>query len=111
MAAMQMINDHSASTHNLEAALEMHETRGVMHPTTGLDSRRTSMIKHLEEAPDDAFEKTWLDQQVMAHEETVRLMRGYASGGDNPQLRSLAMWGAPVVERHLDHMKMLRDAI
>lgn len=111
LAASQMLQDHTASTHQLEAALETNETRGMERPPAGLDKRRASMIQHLEETPDDAFEQTWLDQQVLAHEETVKLLRGYASSGSNPQLRSLAMSGAPVVERHLDHMKMLRGAL
>ena len=61
--------------------------------------------------PDDAFDKTYLDQQVLAHEEAVSLMQSYRYGGDNPQLRSVAAGTAPVVERHLRHMKMLRETL
>jgi putative membrane protein len=106
-AAAKMIVDHAANTHHLLSALEMNETRGVAPPPQGFDTRREKMLKHLAEAPDDKFDTTYLSQQVMAHEETVTLMREYAQGGDNPQLRSLAISALPVVERHLDHMKML----
>jgi putative membrane protein len=107
-AGKQMILDHTTSAHQLQAALEMNETRGVQQAPTGLDARRRTLVQHLGEAPDDSFDQTWLDQQVLAHEETVTLMQGYAAHGDNPQLRSFAKATAPVVERHLAHMKHLR---
>lgn len=109
MAARQMITDHTTSTHQLQAALEMNETSGIAAPPTELDSRRQGMIQHLLESPDDKFDRQYLDQQVLAHEETVALMRNFAGNGDNPQLRSLALSTAPVVERHLEHMKHLRE--
>lgn len=69
------------------------------------------MIDHLRDAPDDKFDETYAARQVMAHEETVALMRSYAGGGDNPQLRSLAASALPVVERHLEYRTMLRDRV
>ncbi|MCK0532967.1 DUF4142 domain-containing protein [Sphingobium agri] len=109
LAARQMIIDHTTSTHQLQAALEMNETAGVIAPPLELDNRRQGMIQHLMEASDDGFDKQYLDQQVLAHEETVTLMRNFAEGGDNSQLRSFALSTAPVVERHLEHMKHLRE--
>lgn len=109
-AAAKMIVDHTANSHHLASALEMNETVGVAAPPSGLDARRAKMVEHLREAPDDAFDKTYLSQQVLAHEETVALMQTYAKSGENPQLRSLAMSAAPVVERHLKHMQMLAKA-
>jgi putative membrane protein len=103
MAGM-MIVDHTTSTHHLQAALH----RG---PPAEPDTRRATMLKHLQDAPDDDFDTTYVDQQVLAHEETVSLMRSYSEGGDNPQLRSLALSTLPVVERHLQKMKELRAAL
>lgn len=111
LVAREMLSDHYTSTHQLQAALEMNETRGVARPEEKLDTRRETMVTHLNDAPDDAFDKTYLDQQVLAHEEAVSLMHSYRDGGDNPQLRSFATGSAPVVERHLRHMKMLRAAL
>lgn len=111
MMARQMIADHTTSTHHLQAALEMNETRGVAAPPQQLDSRRQTMVKHLEEAPEDDFDKTYLDQQVLAHEETVSLMRGFEQHGTNPQLRSFAAGTRPVVERHLTMAKEMRSQL
>lgn len=106
--AAKMIADHWASTHHLQAALEMNETRGVAPPPTQLDTRRRKMLEHLRAAPADKLDAAYLDQQVLAHDETATLLRNYRDKGDNPQLRSYAAATIPVVERHLHHMKDLR---
>jgi putative membrane protein len=109
MFARKMIEDHMTAMHQLQSALETSETAGVALPDNALDGRRESMVKHLRDAPDDAFDTTYVEQQVLAHEETVTLMRTYRDGGDNPQLRSVAAGAAPVFERHLAHVKMLKQ--
>lgn len=109
--AARMLADHTTSTHQLEAGLEMNETRGVTQPPIKPDARRTKMLEHLAQAPDDSFDTTYLDQQLLAHEETATLMRTYAQGGDNPQLISFAEGTLPVVERHLAKGKELRGQI
>ena len=58
------------------------------------------MIDHLRDAPDDDFDKMYLDQQKLTHQEAIALHRGYAENGDNPQLRSVAAGGLPMVVRH-----------
>jgi putative membrane protein len=110
-AAQRMIVDHTANSHHLMAALEMSETAGTQHPPLALDTRRQTMMENLQEAPAEAFDETYAKQQVMAHEETAALMRSYASGGDNPQLRSVAQSALPVVERHLEHMEALHQRV
>ena len=107
--AKTMIVDHTASTHNLQAALEMQETRGVIAPPSDLDARHRTMIDHLEAAPDDQFDSTYIDQQVLAHEEALSLLVHFRDNGDNPQLRSCAEAFAPVVYRHLQHCKALKQ--
>lgn len=106
--AEAMLHDHRTSTHQLEAALEMNETMGVPTPPDELDGRHTQMIEHLDSTPDDRFDTTYLEQQIQAHEEALALMRGYRDRGDNPQLQSFAAATAPVVERHLHHMRGLK---
>lgn len=106
--ARKMIDDHTTSRHQLQAALEMNETKGVTLPPQELDTRRQTMVKHLEDVPEDDFDAMYLDQQVLAHEETTTLMRNFEEHGYNPQLRSYAAGTRPVVERHLMKVKELR---
>lgn len=103
-----MLSEHTTAMHQLGAALEMNETHGAVAPPNAVDARRASMIKHLADAPDGSFDHTYVDQQVLALHETVTLMRTYAEGGDNPQLRSLAMGTLPVAERQLKYVKLLK---
>ena len=106
--ARRMIDDHTANTHHLEAALEMNESKGVAPPPDGLDARRSRMLEHLRTVPDDSFDATYLDQQVLAHQETVSLLASYRDRGGNPQLRSVAEGAFGVVSRHLERMKTLK---
>src|SRR5690554_1095479 len=108
--ARKMLLDHTTAKHQMSAALEMKETNGVSTPPQSLDTRHEAMLKHLSDSPEDDFDTTYLNQQVLAHEETVSLMRNYADNGDNPQLRSQALGTLPVVERHLDEAKMIKQA-
>lgn len=108
--AMRMLEDHTTSTHQLKAALQMNETSGVQAPSGRLDERRNRMMEHLEAAPPEKFEAFYVDQQVLAHEETLALLRNYEAEGDNAQLRSYCAGTAPVVERHLARMKALKKS-
>lgn len=108
--AMKMLEDHTTSTHQLKAALQMSETKGVQAPSGRLDERRNKMMEHLEAAPPEKFETVYVDQQVLAHEEKLTLLRNYQEEGDNAQLRSYCAGTAPVVERHLARMKALRQS-
>lgn len=107
-AAQRMITDHTAMTHQLRSALRMNESEGIAEPPTELDTRRRKLIEHLEIAPDEAFDTTYLDQQVLAHKENHDLLSGYATSGDRSQLRSLAAASAPLVLRHLAAMERLQ---
>lgn len=101
--AQMMVADHTTATHQLRSALRMDEVR-THHPSlelpTALDTRRSSMVDHLREAADTDFDARYLDQQKMAHSETLTLLKSYAQNGDNPQLQSVARSAIPMIERH-----------
>lgn len=101
---LMMVEHHTTSMHQMRSALRSSEvtaTNPDLQPPMELDNRRTGMLQHLIDAPDDDFDKRYLDQQRLAHQETLTLLKGYVDNGDNPQLRSVAMGAVPMVERHL----------
>ncbi|MFZ5718069.1 MAG: DUF4142 domain-containing protein [Pseudomonadota bacterium] len=101
--ADRMIAHHTTAKHQMMSALRSREVTDHfknLSPVTELDARRKTMLKHLEEAPDDDFDKTYVDQQKLAHQEAVTLHKSYADRGENPQLRSVAAGGLPMVQRH-----------
>jgi putative membrane protein len=110
-AAKRMLHDHETLSHQLRSALRSDETPTDISVPEELDERRKTVLEHLTAAPDDKFDKTYADQQVLAHRETADLMTGYADNGDNPQLRSVARSAAPLVKRHLARMEALRSQL
>ena len=108
--AQKMIDDHTQSTSKLKKAVtESQMVDGTAMPTR-LDTRREKMIKHLRDAPDDGFNKSYVDQQTLAHKEAVTLMHHYRDEGDCPVLRGFAREVAPIIESHLERMKSLQPA-
>ena len=98
LVAEALIADHMTSVHQMNSALRMGEA-GVEAPTE-LDGRRRGMIDHLREADDDQFDSVWLDQQRLAHSETVSLFDGFSKHGSDPQLRSYASAMLPGLKLH-----------
>lgn len=101
---LMMVEHHTTAMHQMQSALtssEVTQDNPDLQPPRELDDRRQGLLKHLQEAAADDFDKTYIDQQRMAHQENITLHKGYAEKGDNPQLRSVAMGGLPMVERHL----------
>jgi putative membrane protein len=96
--AQEIIQDHMTSSHHLTSALRMNEAQGTIPGE--LDTRRSTMIDHLREAAEDEFDRTWLSQQEMAHQETLTLFEGFASNGDNAQLQSFARATIPALRQH-----------
>lgn len=110
-AAKQMIDDHTAMTQQLTSALRSTETPDDLSAPNDLDERRQGLLNHLKAAPEEKIDKTYLDQQVLAHKETVDLFEGYSQHGANAELRSVALEGLPVVRRHLAHMEQLQSRL
>jgi putative membrane protein len=95
-----MVEHHTTSMHQMQSALMSSETPDLA-PVMTLDERRKGMIDNLADATDEAFDKRYLDQQRMSHNETSMLLKAYAEHGENPQFRSVARGALPMVERHL----------
>lgn len=99
--ARRMIAEHTESSNRLEAMLPA-ELRNAI--PSELDRRRQMMLRHLREAKDHNFDRTYLDQQRIAHQEAVMLMHHFRDHGDNPELREFAADISPIIESHLEHI-------
>lgn len=103
-----MSRDHAKSTGELKPlAAAAGQT-----PPDALDQRRQGLLDNLRDAAKAGnFDKTYLDQQVAAHEEALTLLKGYAEDGDHAGLKAFAAKTAPTVQHHLDRAKALQAAI
>ena len=102
--AKMMVRDHTKSTMKVKAAAR--RVMGHNPPPPMLRPDQQQKVADLRAAHGPDFDRTYLDQQVAAHQEALDLMQGYARGGDAPPLRHAAEEIAPVVQHHLE---MARD--
>lgn len=73
-----------------------------------LDQRRKGFLDNLKAAKPADFDKTYIDQQVSAHDETLTLLHGYAKDGSDAGLKALAAKATPVIQKHDDAAKKLQ---
>jgi putative membrane protein len=103
----RMVTDHTKTSKALGAAA----TAAGQTPATSLDSRRQGFIDNLNSASDADFDKTYIDQQVAAHEEALTLLQGYAKDGSVAGLKDAAAKTVPMVQMHLDLAKSIQASL
>lgn len=104
--AQQMIKDHTAAGHRLEAVANR---LGLSAPTS-LDATRQALYDSLKTTSDADFDAAYVHTQLGAHQEAVSLFSSYASNGDNPALKRFAASTLPTLEMHLKHAEALSGA-
>lgn len=106
--AAKMIHDHTATTLAVKKIL----AGGVAAtPPADMDKRRKGLINNLTLAAPGDFDKTYMDQQIAAHDEALTLFHGFADHGDNDALKAFAATTAPKIQAHRDMAKQIRDAM
>lgn len=104
--AQMMVRDHTNST---QMVMDAARSGGLTPPPPPpLDPRRAGMLDQLRGASGAAFDRMYLSQQLMAHQEALALHSGYAQNGDNAALRGAAGKIAPIVQQHLTHVQRLQ---
>jgi putative membrane protein len=105
--AKMMVTDHTAT---MKAMAPLAAAAGQT-PADKLDQRRQGFIDNLKSASDADFDKTYVDQQVAAHQEALDLMQGYAKDGSDAGLKDGAAKTAPKVQMHLDKIKSIQASM
>lgn len=102
--AKMMVTDHTAMTNELKPLI----TKAGKTPAAALDQRRQGLLDNLNAASAKDFDKTYIDQQVAGHDETLTLVKGYAENGGDAGLKAAAGKAAPKVQAHLDKAKAIQ---
>ena len=105
--ATMMIADHTQTTN---AALAAAKSAGIPAPPPLLSPAQMGMVTQLTNAG-ASFDRVWLQQQMMAHQQALALQRGYAANGDTPALRQAAAAAVPIIEGHLARVQQLMAAV
>lgn len=105
--AAEMIRDHTKSTLKIKAAVK--RSMGHAPPPPVLTPDQEQMIATLRAAHGPDFDRTYVEQQVQAHQMALELMTTYAQNGDDPALKHAAAEIQPTVQMHYDMIKGMQD--
>ncbi len=106
-ALAQMIRtDHEKSTADLKAAAG--QAQPAITVTPQMNPEQQGMIQALQSATAADFDRTYLDQQVQAHEKGLAMVQGYAQNGDVDSLKQHASTVAAPIQKHLQRARELQ---
>ena len=101
-----LIAHHTHTTQQLATAAQ---AAGLAPPPPALLPPHQAMLDQLRAAGPN-FDVAFRDIQIQAHQEALALHQNYATGGDNPALRTVAAAAAPIVQQHLTAAQTLNVA-
>ncbi|HEX2558883.1 DUF4142 domain-containing protein [Phenylobacterium sp.] len=105
--AKMISDDHTKSSGDLQTAAS--QSGQTLTIPAAMPADRQAQVEALNAATPTDFDAVWLGQQVQAHEQALALHQRYAQNGDIAQLKAFASAMAPVIQRHLDQVRQLRD--
>lgn len=86
---------------------ELADGKGVLLPRN-MGPKREAMVKALEDAPAEAFDMAYIDQQVATHTDALAVHTNYAEQGDDADLRAFAKRQIEKIKSHLDQATALQ---
>ncbi|MQX97108.1 DUF4142 domain-containing protein [Sinorhizobium medicae] len=101
--AEMMVADHTKASQELKVAAGEAK---VTVPTQMID-RHAAQLQKLQNAQGETFDKAYIEAQLFAHQEALKLMQSYAQSGDSEPLKAHATKASAVVQRHLEHVQKL----
>ena len=102
-----MTKAHTDSTAKIKAAAK--ETMPTITPQAALTGDQSDTLADLGKLKGADFDRKYMSGQVEAHEDALALMEDYSKNGDVASLKAAAADIAPVVNRHLDMARVLRQ--
>jgi putative membrane protein len=126
--AEHMVRDHTKTAQELQGLIQQlpdvsanlatppapgRETAGTTQDAPrdqGLDQQHTALLQQLQQASGAEFDRLYVRQQVMAHQQAVDMFRNYAQSGDKPQLKQWAERTLPALQEHLRLAQQLQQS-
>lgn len=105
--AKMMVADHTKLGNEAKPVI----AKSGQTAPSDLDQRRKGFLDNLKAASAADFDKTYMDQQVSAHDETLTLLQGYAKDGSDAGLKQVAQKAIPIVQKHDDQAKKLQSKL
>jgi putative membrane protein len=105
--AAMMVSAHTKTTEGLKAAIR--KAGMTPPPPPPLTDDQMHMMADLKGMHGADFDKTYIDQQVQAHQETLGVVQGYADNGQPGPIKMAAEKTVPIVQHHLELAKGLQS--
>lgn len=96
--ARQMIRDHGESRRKLREAAS---GGGLKPPPMAVGAGQSPFLAALQSARGREFDKTYWQQQALAHRSALITTQRYSGQGDNPSIRAVASASLAMIRRHL----------
>jgi putative membrane protein len=106
--AQEMVDAHTRTSQNLRSATAAANLSAPQSAISGDQARLLSALQSLRGAE---FDRTYIRQQVLAHNQALAVTQNYASAGAEPNLRGAAQATLPVIKHHLEMAEQLRAAL
>lgn len=97
--AKMLVADHTKSSNELKTIAASLKPALTVTPTLRPDMQ--SKLDALKDVKGADFDRLYATQQVAAHQEALALHQGFASAGQDAQLKTFASKTADVVQKHL----------
>lgn len=99
--AQSMIDDHTKANEQLKSLAQEKKLK----VSTDAELMDKAMILQVR---DDSFDRSYANNQVVAHEQTIEIFRNEAKTGDDGALKAFAEKTLPKLEHHLQEAKALQ---
>lgn len=103
-----MIKDHTRTSQEMRQAAQ---ASGLPPPPLAMGSDQAQLLSGLQSQRGVDFDRTYVKQQVLAHQVALVVVQSYANAGSDPNLRRAAQSGVPMIQHHLEMAQRLRAAL
>jgi putative membrane protein len=106
--AQKMVQAHQQTGASLmQAATEA----GLEAPKPGLGGDESAFLAALQSQRGTDFDKTYVRQQILAHHAALVVEQGYATSGDDPTVRKVAVSTVPIIISHLQMAEQMQAVV
>lgn len=106
--AQEMIQVHTGTSQDLQSAAMK---AGVTMTPPGMNGDQQKMLSALQSQRGVDFDRTYLKQQVLAHQVALVVEQAYATQGADANVKQAARAAVLVIKRHLAMAEQLRSAL
>jgi putative membrane protein len=104
--AREMIRDHGDTSRKLREATA---SAGLAPPPTAVGASQSPFLASLQSTRGRDFDKTYWQQQTLAHHSALIVAQRYAASGDTPSVRRAAAAAVPIIRKHLAMAEQMRS--